>query len=559
LEIHFHIQHGCLVAPDPAQTPAGGHYVAYSSSAGTGDYYSANTGSAQSATATLPSATQPRAVYATLGSFISGTWRTNSYSYQIGLSPPSGTPIAALALGTPTAPCPQIDPVTGNHADWFVLNDNSQVPLPYAIYDNNTHAFLDPSRLDNFKVLPENSGVSIVSISLTSACPTDNFEVTFQAGPTAASGPRDLTFTWGGQARTISGAVTVDDATPQIQAIQQNPPTSAGGPFSISIYGTNFGPSPGSVEVCAQGANPCNGTPDLSSLVAATNTWSDNRIDQMLAPSPNASGVYDVRVTSGGETPAMGFQSAPKGKTNAQSNAGQVEVAKVQITARPITITSSTTIPGTYVATLTSIASPPGGVYTWTTNNSNMVGFLTASSSPNASQVTLGITSTNDNATITLTYFGPRGGMATDSFTFALTNDTTVIGWVDRSPVDIAQLYSHMLASNPNTTLPNDISHALTCRDLLLGWKDLGYLSASNGVGRGANGLTDAERQYANGYLIYNSANTPPSQTITSSADVMTAGNYRVYQRFQASYEISGGVVVPLSDFAILNWPTLII
>src|SRR5207249_11901865 len=73
--------------------------------------------------------------------------------------------------------------------------------------------------------------------------------------------------------------------------------------------------------------------------------------------------------------------------------------------------------------------------------------------------------------------------------------------------------------------------------------KNIGYLSTQNGAGRGNNGLTDAERQYANGFLIKYSAsyypNGAPPQTISSSDDLKTGGDFRVYQRLQAYYEIN--------------------
>ena len=74
----------------------------------------------------------------------------------------------------------------------------------------------------------------------------------------------------------------------------------------------------------------------------AATIWGDNRIDQVLSPSPSASGLYDVRVTSGGETPANGLEQAPKGKSGSQSNAGQVNVQGVSMKLQVVsTIISS--------------------------------------------------------------------------------------------------------------------------------------------------------------------------------------------------------------------------
>jgi hypothetical protein len=101
----------------------------------------------------------------------------------------------------------------------------------------------------------------------------------------------------------------------------------------VTLYGTNFGPAPGSVAACAQGATPCNGTPDMSVTVAAGHTsacpycyWSDTQVNVLITPSPTSSGIYDLQLTSGGESPGLGFQAKPAGQ-GAKSNTAKVSSA----------------------------------------------------------------------------------------------------------------------------------------------------------------------------------------------------------------------------------------
>jgi hypothetical protein len=58
------------------------YQLALGSTPGASDYYSANTGTARSATANIPSSSQTQTFYATLGSMISGVWQTRSTSYR---------------------------------------------------------------------------------------------------------------------------------------------------------------------------------------------------------------------------------------------------------------------------------------------------------------------------------------------------------------------------------------------------------------------------------------------------------------------------------------------
>jgi len=158
--------------------------------------------------------------------------------------------------------------------------------------------------------------------------------------------------------------------------------------------------------------------------------------------------------------------------------------------------------------------------------------------------MTLGIVSTNDKATITLTYVGPYGGSASDSFTFALTNDTTVVPWVDgtKVPVDFPPTDS---LGNPAEVVQNLMMNGpLQCGGTLLQWEALG----KQGIGIGDHYLTSAERLFANEFLIDGSANPPPPQQMpVDQRSFVTNQQYRLYQRFQAYYELtsSGAIRTP--------------
>lgn len=312
---------------------------------------------------------------------------------------------------------------------------------------------------------------------------------------------------------------------------------------NVLVYTGTPGDSPISVNVAS------NATSSSATTLNATVT----------VPSGTASGEYTVSVFPHGTTYGLTGDSFEAAPGSANQDKGKLRIVscnnpKVNILSRPIRIVPSTSRPGTYEATLTSSVSASGGVYTWTTDNSSMVGFITSASGPSASQVTLGIISTNDKATITLTYLPPCGGESvTDSFTFALTNQVTVLGWIDGT--NIQPDASTLLAATPNsmvysslTGLPAD---ALTCRDTLTYYGAQGGTSPFRGVAD--NGFTYAERDYINHFVLGRSANEPPPATMSSFAALEALGQYRLLQTFQASYEVSAGIIDPRSIRALVS------
>ena len=220
----------------------------------------------------------------------------------------------------------------------------------------------------------------------------------------------------------------------------------------------------------------------------------------------------------------------------------------VQITSRPIRISPSTT-PGQYTATLTSQVLLPGGNYLWSTDNPNMVGFSlsTPSTGPSADHVTLVIFAAFGKAKITLTDISPcSGSSASDSFTFSLTDDVTVVAWVNAAAVS--------LDYPPNSAtdmVVNSLTNATTCAATLLLWSQAGQ----TGVGIGNNGLTNAERIFANEFLISQTGNPPPStQTQNGNgAEYVASQNYRFRNRFQTFFEIKANATIDSSSLGILQ------
>jgi hypothetical protein len=324
---------------------------------------------------------------------------------------------------------------------------------------------------------------------------------------------------------------TAVDPTPIIDGVSLTPDLVSGGTATMTIFGRNLGAS-GSLTFSSSDITY---DPTGAACGSAGVVWGTWQIQACVQASPNALGNYTVQVVSGGGVSGNGFQQGTPTQSSKSSNPFQFLVKcspYVTIGSRPISISPGPTL-GTYTATLTGVAWPPGGVYTWSTNNPSMVGFSTPSTGPSANQVTLAIISTNDKATITLTYISPCGGTATDSFTFALTNDTTVVAWLDPGPIGPGN--SQLSPLDP--VYQDLVNNSSTCVSTLAGWA----FNGRTGAGQANNGLTPQEIQFAIEFLNAGSGNHPPSNPNTSA--YVNGQDYRLYQRFQAYYEITNGAI----------------
>ncbi len=200
----------------------------------------------------------------------------------------------------------------------------------------------------------------------------------------------------------------------------------------------------------------------------------------------------------------------------------------VTIGNRPMTLNE--TIPygnAPYHATLAAsgIPSAANGTYHWSTNNPGMIQF----SDPAASTVTVTV-SRSGKATITVSYGTPCGN-GTDSLTFVLTDDVTVVGSID------ADALSPPSAASP---LSGVLNNAISCGIEVSAWTLAGYTGVTP---IGFQVTTADDRAYANWFLLHESANTPVPPSIMVNADAFSANasNYRAYNRFAAYWEMTGG------------------
>ncbi len=289
--------------------PGGSDYSLATTGPGATAYCPDGTLRCQSAAVAVPGSSQQQTVYATLSSLISGVWQSRGYTYMIGPGL-SGTPTAAAQT----------------QQGYYAYNNGVPQTWGYRLDQGDARYIVGSS-------LAACSGVSAQLTAVSSS----SISVKFTAAPSAGPGPCSLTLTWYGPAwqggpwvsvpLTLADAVDVYDASPQITYVQQYPPDSQGR-FWITIYGTNFGPSQGTLPMCTSGANPCNGTPDITADPGAPpyGYWSDAQVNALLTPSTNANGIYDVEVNSHGEN-GNNFIGNPGDPTDqSQSNRGQVVV-----------------------------------------------------------------------------------------------------------------------------------------------------------------------------------------------------------------------------------------
>ena len=377
-----------------------------------------------STTVTVPTAGQPQTVYASLGSLIGGSWQKIQYNYRIGISPPAAGSSALI---------PQAQ--GGSPAGTYSLTNNNQAASlgPYFAQDCvNGYCFpIDAGYVASCSVSGYHVTAGAISVP-SQEYPDDytTFDVAVTADYSAASGSRTLTCTVPGL-QPGSADITVYDATPQIDGVYQYPPDYPGGPFYVSLYGTNFGPPPpgGQIAVCAP-ANSSNcsaGTPEITvSLNALYATWSDQQINALLTPSQKAAGDYLLQITSSGEL-GLGFAQAPQGQTNAQSNFGKVTVGpnlvsltltrqsllQVAATGTPSEGQYSTQINGLMAADQSGIGNPVQLDYnnTTVTPSGAVIAFKDpANPNPNGSPAQGGI------ALIDTIYVAPSGASALKTY-----------------------------------------------------------------------------------------------------------------------------------------------
>jgi pimeloyl-ACP methyl ester carboxylesterase len=300
---------------------------------GTAPYGAATPGSLVDAPITLPGTVQSQALWVTLSSQIAGNWQNRYYQYKTGSAPPP-------AIQTPTSSRQAASSVPD------MPNDNTPQRFLYCIQDCD--ALFDAARIVDCAVSETNSGVSArltaVGAQLNPAKPKDYFEVEFTADRSATIGTRGITCRFQSLATpgaivpiSVSSAVNIWDASPNITAINQLPPDpgSTDGSFWVEIYGYNFGLTRGTLSVCLHDpnlSNPCTITQELQAVVNAPpyGGWSDGQINALIIPSPNPTGPYDLQVT------VKGFSGTPFAQVPGQPKGANDRKGTVQVDSTPV-------------------------------------------------------------------------------------------------------------------------------------------------------------------------------------------------------------------------------
>jgi hypothetical protein len=396
------------------------------STPGASDYYSGSAGGAQSASVTLPSGSPPKALYATLNSWIGGAVQARSYGYRVGTQP-GAAPQGQARVGTQT---------------YYVLNNGTPSPTwSFCLADSNGQCD------DYFNAgLVTACTVSGQYVSAEPSFPSENypsdqsaFDVVFTADAPASTGWRSMTCSWAGYSLTWSDAVYVEDATPVITYIQQYPP-NADGSFYASLWGSNFGPAPGSISACLPGSNTCNASASVTVCVSAGcgalyAYWSDSQINALIIPGSQTWGSYDVFVTSGGESPGLGFQFAPAGLSTNISNRMQVyqvqtspPTPRIYWNGQDITGTTQNVIVGQQIALNGMNVGGPSTNQYWTVNGTYVGGFNPSVSSDGLVQnvnltqqnVTFYFTAAGTSLTVTYSLTAPNGLVFSAGTTFSV-------------------------------------------------------------------------------------------------------------------------------------------
>ncbi|MCU0228218.1 MAG: IPT/TIG domain-containing protein, partial [Bryobacterales bacterium] len=340
----------------------------------------------------------------------------------------------------------------------------------------------------------------------------------------SATGPINAQSEQGWKADAVT--ISVYDATPVINAIVPNA-IPAGQTSVVEIWGLNFGVNP--LIQAAAGIT-----------VGNIQYSGQNQINVVLTHNPGfPPGEYNIWVTSRGFS-GNGYQSAPGGGSQAQSGPRTVTVdcgatPTVTITSRPLTLTA---ISGTthFQATLSASATPAGGVFLLSTD-SGMVTFpgCTAGQSVPLRVINYG------TETLRVQYTGPCGQQVTDELKLVVTDEISVMGWVNPQYVqnsDVAGINFATVSQNIKNVLRTDLTGDMPgCIDTLLSWVDAG--AAGNPALAFPPVDTDNDRRYVNWWVNLRSANSTPPSSVTSSSFQNQTDQFRLFNSFRAKFEVT--------------------
>jgi len=290
---------------------------------GASDVASVSTNAPLSQIEDLPCGISGSQIFVTLiSSFFDGSSASEGYGYpwcDCGVLPPLPVPSSVL----PTIVLVSSEP--------NVLNNGQSQVGTYELYDQITGRPLASSSIDpgSLLVCGQTCGQVSAQVSNTNG---SLFDVTFVASPGAPPGQQTLNLSWNSYGISLSDAVQVDDGTPTINGIWPSAIPPGQSSVLISLYGTNFGPTPGSIAICAAPVDPCTSSViQVATLNGSPNIpyWSDNQVNLFVNTTSTPPATYYVQLTSGGESPGLGFVSAPGGQSSAESNFAPLQVATI--------------------------------------------------------------------------------------------------------------------------------------------------------------------------------------------------------------------------------------
>lgn len=273
------------------------------SAPGACDIYPGNcpggTTTAQSATVTLPS-TQT-IVYVTLSSLCGGVWQ------------PGPTTSFPIAPTSPTGPFPDAAYVPG--LSYSVPNDGTPTTLTFCLAGPATN-FISCDATDFGSVSPYLQGCSVFdsgfnpvsSVNLMSINPYDPnypaaFDVTLSVAQ-AVPGTYNVGCTfWPAEPANadVWWQIQIVDGPPVITYFQEYPPNPDGS-FYVTLWGHNFGPDQGSIQVCIQ-SGCSSGSMNVCPSASCGNAyylWSDQQVNALIEPDGAPDGTYNGTLCSYG-------------------------------------------------------------------------------------------------------------------------------------------------------------------------------------------------------------------------------------------------------------------
>jgi Glucodextranase, domain B/Carboxypeptidase regulatory-like domain len=318
--------------------------------------------------------------------------------------------------------------------------------------------------------------------------------------------PGSATFPGGGKSGTVSVTLVHADKVPMVPNFGQQPR------FIVTVQpvGTRFDP-PAPMTM-----------PNIDGLAPGqvTEMYAFNHEMGLFVSIGTATVSLDGRLLR--SDPGIGVVEAGWECGGNPQPAGGAQTASVSITSpKPQQLEKGKT------ATLTASGAPQPGTYQWSTDRPDVVSFQGGT---DGSSVVIQAQTAN-KATVTVTFTSASGAAAQDQVTVnGTTQDITVVAFVDKPPLDIELAAAD---SQADFLIKSDLNGGrLTCNGAVGLWL----------IHVPVDLLSQADRQYANVWLLDHSSNSRPPATIDPTA-IRNAGDYRLWNRLQVSIDDSGPTV----------------